>query len=313
MQKRAQNLCHSAGVKFVCVQLDLDFADLNTIQGATNSVLWGKYYLQLPQTMVQLTNAVGNQYNLSTFHGPQDIPNLLMDEVQCQILNITHQDGPFELLAPAFNLSSCRTKSAGIYSKLKTMVVKLASPTISDQLFLVLLPGYLVEPHTVLDHIWQNYTNADGVQHRLGAQVYYTTFLNEIRSFYDPEEYPINIAGIFMAHIDPTYAKGFQSNFPDHRKIRSCMALNQHRILTDMLTALIKTKNKVSNIFDIVRVNQRGGEQFLTSSHHTASSTASFPCIAKLTLDRYSEEGASSTKLEDGMKLECFGCGSPHP
>ncbi len=113
------------------------------------------------------------------------------------------------------------------------MVIKLASPTIQDQLFLVLVPGYLVEPHTVLDHIWQNYTDADGVQHRLGAQIYYTTFLNAIWSFYNLEEYPINIAGIFMAHmahINPTYAKGFWSNYPNHGKIRSRVALNQHCI-----------------------------------------------------------------------------------
>ncbi len=132
MQDGAQNQCRISGVKFVCIQLDLDFADLNTIQGATNTVLWGDYYLQLSQTMVQLTNAAGNQYNLSTFHGPQDICTLSADKVRCQILIITHQDGPFELLAPAFNLSSCHTKSARIYGKLKTMVVKLASPTIHD-------------------------------------------------------------------------------------------------------------------------------------------------------------------------------------
>jgi hypothetical protein len=39
VQNGVQNQCRSAGVKFVCVQLDLDFADLNTIQGATNTVL----------------------------------------------------------------------------------------------------------------------------------------------------------------------------------------------------------------------------------------------------------------------------------
>ncbi len=234
-----------------------------------------------------------------------------MDEVRCQILGITHQDGPFKLLAPAFNLSSCCTESAGIYDRLKTMVVKLASPTIHNQLFSVLVPGYLVEPHTVLDHIWQKYTNADGVQHRLGAQVYYTTFLNAIWSFYDLEKYPINIAGIFMAHIHPAYAKGFWSNYPDHGKI--FVTLDQRCILTNMLMALIKTKNKVSNILNIVRVDQQGGEQFLVSSHHTTSSTASFPSIAERTLDWYSEEGTFSKKLEEGTKLECFGCGSPHP
>jgi hypothetical protein len=114
VQNGAQHQRRSSGVKFVCIQLDLNFADLNTIQGATNTVLWGKYYLQLPQMTVQLTNAAGNQYNLSTFHGPQDICTLSADEIRRQILDITHQDKPFELLAPAFNLSLCRTESVGI-------------------------------------------------------------------------------------------------------------------------------------------------------------------------------------------------------
>ncbi len=58
-----------------------------------------------------------------------------------------------------------------------------------------------------------------------------------------------------------------------------------HGKVTDMLMVLIKTKNEVSNILDIIRVGQQGGEQFLASSHHAASSTASFPSIAKRTLD----------------------------
>jgi hypothetical protein len=61
-----------------------------------------------------------------------------------------------------------------------------------------------------------------------------------------------------------------------------------------MLTALIKTKNKVSNILDIIRVNQQGGEQILASNHHAASSTASFPSVVERTLDQYGKDGASS-------------------
>ncbi len=115
----------------------------------------------------------------------------------------------------------------------------------------------------MLDHIWQSYTDADGVHHKLGAQVYYTTFLNTVRLFYDLEEYPINIAGIFMAHIDLTYAKGFCANYPNHGKVQSRVTLDQRCTLTKMLTALIKTENKVSKILDIVQVDQQGGKQLL--------------------------------------------------
>jgi hypothetical protein len=72
----------------------------------------------------------------------------------------------------------------------------------------------------VLDHIWQSYVDAEGTQVRLTAQVYYTTFLNAVRSFYDLEEYPIDITGIFMDHIDPSLQKGFRMNYPDFGKAR---------------------------------------------------------------------------------------------
>ena len=136
------------------------------------------------------------------------------DDVQRQILNITHQDGPFDLLTPSFNMTSCRTNSTAIYGELKSLVVRLASDTIHRTMFMELVPGYSIEPHNVLDHIWQCYVDADGKTVKLGAQVYYSTFLNAIRSFYDLEEYPIDLAGVFQDHIDPSLQKGFRAHYP---------------------------------------------------------------------------------------------------
>ena len=70
----------------------------------------------------------------------------------------------------------------------------------------------------MLNHIWQSYIDANGNQIRLTAQVNYTTFLNAVCSFYNLEEYPINIAGIFMDHIGPSLTKGFCMNYPDFGK-----------------------------------------------------------------------------------------------
>jgi hypothetical protein len=98
----------------------------------------------------------------------------------------------------------------------------------------------------VLDHIWQCYVDAEGTQVRLTAQVYCTTFLNAVRSFYDLEEYPIDIACIFMDHIDQSLQKGFRMNYPDFGNARPRAAMAQRTLLTDMLTALIKTEASVS-------------------------------------------------------------------
>ncbi len=219
-QDRAANACRAPGVKFVRVQLALDYADLNRIDPAPNTVLRGEYYIQLLQDTVNLTNAAGNAYHLTTFTGPADLRTLSINDVKCTILDATHLDAPYNLLKPVFNLTSCRTNSTVIYGKLKSQVVCLASATIHQQLFEVLVPGYSLEPHNVLNLIWQSYIDADCTQICLTAQVYYTTFLNAFCSFYDLEEYPINIAGIFMDHIDQSLTKGFRMNYPDFGKAR---------------------------------------------------------------------------------------------
>jgi len=146
------NQCSAEGLKNVRVQLALDVADLNTIRPVPSAILRGEYYIQLPQRTVPLTNGNGVAYNLTTFQGAADLRTLSPSDFRRDIIDETHQDGLF-LLEPAFNLSSCKTDSSVMYSYLKTIVVRLASNTVRKQLFSVLVPGYSMEPQTVLDHI----------------------------------------------------------------------------------------------------------------------------------------------------------------
>ena len=101
-------------MKFVRVQRALDFADLNRIDPAPNCVLRGEYYIQLPQDTVDLVNAAGTAYRLTTFNGPADLRTLTMDDVRLLILSATHQDASYDLLELVFNLTSCRTNSTVI-------------------------------------------------------------------------------------------------------------------------------------------------------------------------------------------------------
>jgi hypothetical protein len=179
----------------------------------------------------------------------------------------------------------------------------------------VLVPGYSLELHNVLDHIWQSYIDADGTQIRLTAQVYYTTFLNAVHSFYDLEEYPINIAGIFMDQINPSLTKGICMNYPDFGKARPRAAITQHTLLMDMLNILIKAKASVSNILEVVGV-ARGGKQF-HAGISSGATALSFPSVAEQTITRYTR-GDDSTKgsvLTAGsfIKRKCWECNLPHP
>ena len=125
----------------------------------------------------------------------------------------------------------------------------------------------------------------------------------------------MDIARIFMDHIDPRLAKGFRINYPDFGKARSRGALAQCTLLADMLSALIKMENSVSNILDVIP-DAHGGEQFLVNPPPGGSAPA-FPSVAMTTLQCYAN-GGDSTKGSDTtggsfIERKCFGCGLPHP
>jgi hypothetical protein len=304
--------CRSAGIKFVRFQLELDFANLTIAAAANpapNVILQGEYYIQLPQSSRNLINGTGTDYKLASWLGQANLRTMSNTNVQQEILDITHQDGPFDLLAPSFNLSSGCTDSTAVYGKLKLLVVCLASNTIHQTMFMVLVLGYLIKPHNVLDHIWQCYIDANGKTVQLSAQVYYSTFLNGIRLFYNLKEYPINLAGIFQDHIDPLLQKGFHAHYPLYGQTRTKAAFNQWLTLVDMLNALIKADNDLTNIHDIDRVEQRRGKQFHLSQGHSNAS------MAETTLQQYCDDATQVSFESKGTagKPKCFGCDGPHP
>jgi hypothetical protein len=125
VQNGKKDDCCSTGVKFDHVQLELDYSDLATTSAGlptSSTVLRSEYYIQLPQDTKDLTNEKGNAYRLSTYIGGNNLQTLSAAEVKHTILDVTHQDGPYNLLTPSFNLTSCRTNSTGVYSELKSML-----------------------------------------------------------------------------------------------------------------------------------------------------------------------------------------------
>jgi hypothetical protein len=265
--------CRSAGIKFIQVQLKLDYSDLATLDRRhpilSSMASTTSSYLKLPRILPMKVVP----------HGGNDICSLSAEEVKCTILDVTYQDGLYDLLVPSFNLTLCHTDSTGIYGKLKSMVVCLALDTIRNTLFMVLVPNYSIKPQPVLDHIWQSYVDANGKTVELNVQVYYTNFMNSIRSFYDLEEYPIDLAGVFQDHMNPSMQKSFCVHYPTFGATCSRDGITQHSILMDMLTMLIKAENDLTNILDIVRVEQCGREQC-----HASDICPTMPSVVKKTL-----------------------------
>jgi hypothetical protein len=144
--------CHRH-IKFVRVQLSINFIDLVTLNHPGPTTLRTKYYIELPQMTRAMTNENHTAYNLSTFHGAADLCTLSPREVQAVILDHTLQDGPIKLQPASFSVTSAQTDPTAICTKIKNKTLRLAYQSMCLTLFLKLCPGYSNQPHVALDHI----------------------------------------------------------------------------------------------------------------------------------------------------------------
>jgi hypothetical protein len=162
VQDRNITQCWWPNIKFVRVQISIDFASLVNIAEPTGpTTLRTEYYLELPQTTRVMTNGKGNAYNLMTFHGPDNLRTLSPANVKEQLLDKTLQDGPVELMPASFGLRMARTTGEALCTKIDQKILKLAFRTVCHILFLELCPGYSTQLHAALNHIRQVHVDKD--------------------------------------------------------------------------------------------------------------------------------------------------------
>ncbi len=102
--------CRKQGVKFVRVQLRLDFSTFAIASIPSQSfVLLEEYYIKLLQTTKAMNAGTGTSYNLTTWQGHENLKVLSRKMVKTDILEVTLQDGPVDLLPAAFRPTSART------------------------------------------------------------------------------------------------------------------------------------------------------------------------------------------------------------
>jgi len=151
-------------VKFVRVQLSVNFVNLVKAVNPGPTTLCIEYFIELPQTTRQMTNGVGNTYNLTTFHGMLELRTLDAQGVQHEITDVTLKDGPFELQAASFGATSARTDSSAIRTETQEKILRLASSSICHTMFTELCPGYSNQPHAALEHIRQVHNDRTAIQ-----------------------------------------------------------------------------------------------------------------------------------------------------
>ena len=172
-------------VRFVRVQLSVNFVDLVTAMNPGPTTLRIEYFIELPQTTRQMTNGAGTVYNLTTFHGASELHTLDAQGVQREITDFTLQDGPVELQAASFGATSAQTESSAIRTEIQEKILRLASSSICHTMFteLWLCPGYSNQPHAALEHIRQVHNDKDGNPVSSSVQAYYQQLLNASRPF----------------------------------------------------------------------------------------------------------------------------------
>jgi hypothetical protein len=154
------------------VQLNLNYTALANVNPPGPTVLQATYYIKLPRTLCALVNRNGVQYSITTFIGPSDLQTLSPQEVWAQILDLTIQGNPLDLLPPSFNMRSARMDSITLQME-NQKILPLALPTICNTLFMELCSGYSFQPHTALEHICQVHTDAAGNQVVSAVQLYF--------------------------------------------------------------------------------------------------------------------------------------------
>jgi hypothetical protein len=316
--------CHQPNVKFVRIQISLDFHDLVNVDPPGPTTLQVEYYIELPQASSAMLNGNNVAYNLVTFQGADNLCTLTMAQVQTTILNQTLQGGPYDLQPANFNLTMARTDSTALQSKIEGKILRLAYPTIRNTLFLELCPGYSNQPHVVLDHIRQVHMDRDGNQVVSTVQAYFQQLMSASCPFSSQREFPVSVCQYFQDGLDPCLTTGFHQFFPNHSIVQSLNSMHQRKILQQMLQAAQQAEDDYGSTQRIV-CEVVGLSQAFTAGAVIGGSplVPAFPSQAETTLARYSvgggyfTDGSWVTDWSSGQgspcTWTCFGCGGPHP
>ncbi len=105
--------------------MNLNFSSLVTLDPPGITALCIEYYFELPQGHQDLVDDKQQQYRLTTFLGPDDIRLMPPQEFSRDILGVTLQDGPINLLCPDFNLMSAKMDSTTIEAEISSKIIKL--------------------------------------------------------------------------------------------------------------------------------------------------------------------------------------------
>jgi hypothetical protein len=224
------------------------------------------------------------------------------------ILGVTLQDGPIDLLCPNFNLMAAKTDSTIIKAKINMKVICLATPSVIDHLFNWLCPGYSKEPHAALNHIRQMYNDSNSNTVFSSVFEYYTQILATSCLFINQEVLPIRVCQAFMDGLDSCLLAGFRTYFPDYRKLQERTATHQRKVLQAILQAALCAEMEFNNIRTIASGVYGGGGQAIPAQVNASQLEKTMTCYGS------GDKGTNKSNSTLGrLPLHCYGCGGLHP
>lgn len=301
--------CRPADIKFVRVQLSLDFAHLLTAPQQAGippptSILRAEYYIELPQTQVNLVNGAGGAYVLSTYTGPADLRTLSIDDMRATILGPCLQNSPLSLLAADFNLpGSVWTDETAIQGEINKKILKLAFNQICSTLFATLCPNYTSQPHAAVDVIKQSYIDSDGNRVSSSVFAYHLRMTLAMRPFVSARVFPVSVCNKFMQGLDPRILSYFEQFYPAHNDFHELTGQVQRDKLHLIYMAAIQAENAYIVTTTAARDAVGAAPQSYCSPVIPAHASQ-----AERTLQRY--DSASPSPTSKSGRGKCFGCKS---
>jgi hypothetical protein len=307
VQDGANANCRPADVRYVRLQLVLDYAELAT--GASpneNTTLRCQYYLELPQTLEVVLDGNGNPRTLVTYHGPADLSTLSVADIQDQVLHQVPQDAPVGLAEAPFNVTNA-TIDESVMDVIQRSIYKLAISTIEKDVFQHLCPGYTNKPHAAVEGITQTYPDAAGNIKCYSVAEYSSLLTQAAGTFAHQREYPTNLCGIFMRGLHPDIRSNFETLYPEHSEPHDRNGRFQRTAYAKILKLATQAESNVHSTQKIVA--RQMGQTFTANADTFASQ-------AERTFQQYQGNSPRATTPPSsvlGKGHKCHGCDGPHP
>lgn len=318
VQNGPVNACRQSDVSFARIQGSIDFSRLFTMPNPQSTVLQVAYYFQLPQTTVPMTNGAGNVYNLTTFHGAQDLSTLSLEQVRTEILQVCMQDGPILLTPADFNLTVANIDRTEVMKTLRENIHRLMWPQLLATLFSTLCAGLADQPHVAIEGIRQTYVDKDGTTQTTTVYAYYNQMMIASRPMSSCTTLPVSLANKFAEGLDQRLSSAFRRLYPDYAVQHALDSTTQRRELGKMLIAAQAAEDEVRSIQKIAHTAVSGGQAFSASvvspQAYPSAAASAFASQAERTMQNYNSDGGGSVGTASSTStLKCFGCGAPHP